>query len=1157
MVGLRFFVFLRMTKWIAVFALFLSSASAFGVDPWIKADFWLNSRVTFTNLIEPSRSMEILVEGSASSVPDGGEVAIELPDHVTYRAIRVVSVFGGASEEAYEVETEGTNVTVKLKRTALANRSSFKMWLSVVTDSLKDLPFTAPTWSMPLSMRMNVDGKIETLTEEEQGAWLYTRLEMTAVSSPSEVSPGDKLRYRVQMHGYLHGQVTRGSLGVKHPRGTDVIQDSVSGVSAPSLWPNSLAYMWNSPPATIDLSFEVKVRDAIQLEFAKITEFAASTSYTLTVEVPYGGSRPHKRVYIANAEAVTLPLEGQGSDELIVNSTADRGRKAGANGCDTGEKLTNGDPECTLRAAIEAVNSGNTNPIQFDIESQDVPVIFLRSALPAITSPVVIDGSTQRHGRVLIRGNSLEIPGLDVRGGNSTLKNLVIHGYKGKTGTCIRLSEKGENKVLGCYLGTDVGGKLSQEAYAAVYIVNCADNKIGGAGDEGNVLTGKAAGVLIDGADAHRNAVQGNRIGLTTDSKAFSPLPGSGIAIRGGNNNSIMDNEIAVIGLGVVISGDSAIQGTVVSGNRIGLVESTKSANGYSGILVANFDAASKIRDTKILQNAVAGSDVGIWITNRKGVEGMLIEGNTVGITAGEEGDTPRGMTLGKQRFGIRLDGAVEVDIRNNTIAGHSWNLLVAGNSQFEAWPVVDENGDEIPDEVNIEFLTPLDPEETEPFLGSSRVMVEKNTIGLNPGRRAPSGKRQIQGITVYSQARSVLLKENTVAGHEGGEIWIQEGFGHSVVGNRIGSGAGTSRGSRIGVFVENALNTRIGPDNVIGYCSEAGVQIAGLASGTHVFGNKIGTNVFGTIPWPNGVGIRVADGEGGDAATNIVIDRNLISGNTGSAISVDFAGDLDVTTNRIGVSNSGAALPNGSAGVLVENGSVAMLSNTIAHNKVAGVRIPGGDNSVSIRSGVIYENGDGQGENGIFYDRSPLSPPRGLVGFRTLPNRAKRVAVIFGLPRVSRPGQNFADENPVLEIWGNRSEPDTQGRVLLVSESIDPQKPFVLMKEFSSSIPMKNFTATLTYKGRTSAFSSHTMGEFFRRPELNFGPSDGDSITLIWPDSPFFMLQTFNGKNPFWEQVQSEIVQKAGWNTVTLSIQDDVETEMFRLALDEQRLFE
>ena len=96
---------------------------------------------------------------------------------------------------------------------------------------------------------------------------------------------------------------------------------------------------------------------------------------------------------------------------------------------------TNDSGAGSLRQAIQDANTNpGTDTITFNISGSGVKTINLSSALPAITSPVIIDGTTQPGfaGSPLIELNGTSVTsghGLSITAGNSTVKGLVINRF--------------------------------------------------------------------------------------------------------------------------------------------------------------------------------------------------------------------------------------------------------------------------------------------------------------------------------------------------------------------------------------------------------------------------------------------------------------------------------------------------------------------------------------------------------------------------------------------------------------------------------------------------------------------------------------------------------------------------------------------------------
>ena len=118
---------------------------------------------------------------------------------------------------------------------------------------------------------------------------------------------------------------------------------------------------------------------------------------TLTITEDLGGGTYGDTSEPAEAWAVS-------SGTVIVNSTGDDGDSTPGNGvCATGNQNSDGDPECTLRAAIEEANADPlVTTVHFAITTNDPnhlagvwTIAPSLSQLPAITNAATLDGTTQ------------------------------------------------------------------------------------------------------------------------------------------------------------------------------------------------------------------------------------------------------------------------------------------------------------------------------------------------------------------------------------------------------------------------------------------------------------------------------------------------------------------------------------------------------------------------------------------------------------------------------------------------------------------------------------------------------------------------------------------------------------------------------------------
>ncbi|MEM9479006.1 MAG: right-handed parallel beta-helix repeat-containing protein [Verrucomicrobiota bacterium] len=800
--------------------------------------------------------------------------------------------------------------------------------------------------------------------------------------------------------------------------------------------------------------------------------------------------------------------------EIIVNSIADRGLDPDSRGCDTGEETDSGDPECTLRSAIEAVNLGRGDMITFDVPGVSVPSIALTSALPAITTPVEIDGTTQSGGRVEVRGNVLNAIGLDVRGGESTIKGLILHGFEGDVAAGIKLSGGGGNTIVSNWIGVDASGNGVSGNRIGVLIEGSPDNEIGGVGaGEENIIHGLRSAVEISGAASERNKVMGNRVGIGLAGAALEPLSDFGIHLVGGRESQVggvgSEGNFIATETGVTVApNDGSIFDSVISGNRMGLnFAGTTSVEGFAGV-AAFASAENPIEGLEIIANKIGGTSVGVLaaaVGNH--FAGLTIADNEIGLAFNETGSIPEGVSDDLYLFGIRLDGVWRASIQNNIVAAFPWNILVAGQILFFA---ADEDDDGVPDpDGKVIFQVPetesseFEPGDTENLSGD--VVIDGNTIGLNKAGEVPQGASQSVGITVFGLARNTEIRNNTIAGHSQYEIQLKSGERAELSDNDIGTIDGGALGSRIGVLVEDAQRTVIGPRNTIGQNGVAGISVIGLASGLQIHGNFIGTDPNGALDWPNGVGPLFADNEP---------DNPLLEN-------------------------------------LIEN-------NTIARNTGPGIEIQSSEIETRILSNRIYLNGDGDREAGIQYNDEPFSTPENLLVLVSPPNSDGTRTVAFVVSPAGALAEDGGDEpETIIEIFGNPSEDEMQGRTLLVSEVIDPTKPFVAtltVQGDSAFVTSNNYLMTLTRGGLTSEFSGSRMSDPFKLPEIQFEPSESDEIVISWettnPENLFTVQESRTlSDGDEWDFMAETAVSSGGRTMVILPIIG--EQQFFRLTLN------
>lgn len=236
----------------------------------------------------------------------------------------------------------------------------------------------------------------------------------------------------------------------------------------------------------------------------------------------------------------------------------------------------------TLRQALLDANSApGSNVIAFAFAGGNPYVIHLRSPLPLITDPLIIDGWSQIEFRgqpvIELDGTNAitaagEAPlriGLHLTSGNSEVRGLTLNGFD----IGIVLSEGGGNLIQGNFIGTDSTGATAISNHIDGIRIHSAGNLVGGdTAAARNVLSGNGGfGVVIDGGNAVSNVVAGNLIGVADESLAPLGNALGGVALRNGAANNLIGtgNIIAFNGGNGVLLESTAGTGNAIRGNSI------------------------------------------------------------------------------------------------------------------------------------------------------------------------------------------------------------------------------------------------------------------------------------------------------------------------------------------------------------------------------------------------------------------------------------------------------------------------------------------------------------------------------------------------------------------------------------------------------------
>jgi len=379
----------------------------------------------------------------------------------------------------------------------------------------------------------------------------------------------------------------------------------------------------------------------------------------------------------------------------VVNSTADTTQ------CDGNT--------CTLRGAlIQAGLSAGVDTITFSIGTGGgitPPVIQPASQLPSIQDGVVIDGTTQSQGQVVIDG-SLAGAGangfVQIAASGSTFRGLVIQNFSGNG---IVLGTGGGNLVAGNIIGLDYTGKISRpNGGDGIALSNSAKNTIGGpqladrnlisanagfgihvlGSSDGTLIQNNYVGLDYSGGAGHGNAKDGialeSAYNVVKDN-VVSANQAFGIEIFGGSNNSVYNNKVGTNAAGTTALANN--YGVVVTGgsaNAIGVLDvggNLVSGNSNDGIWIR-----PSTPGVSIAENLV-GTDLAGKASIANGGHGIFVSGDGTSVRS----NTSRYNVLGGIGF-----SANNLTVKSNVLSGNRWGLFGSGNNGTFQDNIIDAN---------------------------------------------------------------------------------------------------------------------------------------------------------------------------------------------------------------------------------------------------------------------------------------------------------------------------------------------------------------------------------------------------------------------------------------------------------------------------------
>ncbi len=647
---------------------------------------------------------------------------------------------------------------------------------------------------------------------------------------------------------------------------------------------------------------------------------------------------------------------------------------------------TDADTVGSLRYAIDYSNANPSltastpNDITFSIPAIGLQSIELRSPLPPITAPLIIDAysqpvtqtndSSQLPGFAAFNDQETDIAtiliqldgsetgntnanGLVVAAPGCTIDGLSITGFGG-AGIVL---EPGSTTITGT-LGDTVWGnflgvtQFNSKGYNPVnpadnpyadgvgILVDSPNNVIGGASPpDRNLIQGNTGdGVIVYGSQGTGNAIATNFI---------LDNGGDGVLLLSADNHIGQTSGQGLAGAGNLISGnqgngvhilDPAAKGNTVANNEIGtqvglaglivpILGTTARPNADDGILIE--DAPSNLVGGQVPNsgNVIAGNTRdGIAIENYVNgtIPGVVIPTPTATGTTAATGNIVQGNLIGCNNRNGRVE---PIPNRDGVFLASSGNLV--GGNTSAAQNTIADNGRNGVTISGTQLDAADSPTTAIPNAEPSSNVVEGNFIGTVSGNDDNANK--FDGVFLYgagdNSVGGTAAGAGNVVANNGAGIVLEgsAATGNLVAANRIGT---TSDGSAPMGNATDGVEILNAPANLIGgTATGAGNVIAGNGDGVHLSGS----DSIGNILWGNLIGTNAGGSD--------------LIGNAGDGVTIDG----NASNNTIGGTNAGAANTlayNGGSGIGITAGTGnSALSNAIFSNAQLGIILSGQGN--------------------------------------------------------------------------------------------------------------------------------------------------------------------------------------------------------------------
>jgi uncharacterized repeat protein (TIGR01451 family) len=711
-----------------------------------------------------------------------------------------------------------------------------------------------------------------------------------------------------------------------------------------------------------------------------------------------------------------------------------------------GAQIVATDGFCTLREAIIAANTdtmsgpvfgecaaGNgadviemrANPAVHTHTAVDNVVAGVGSALPAVTTPITIDG----RGAVIARSTAAGIPAMRLftvmAGGSLTLRDATVTG--GRAGTCGAIAN----------LGTLVLARATVAGNTAIGGPGAGQAAGGGLCNLGGTLALGDTTVVRNNLASHAVSAVGGGVyirgGTTTladsevranDAVSSSFAGGGGIRVEQGAELSLTDSRILdnvvteqtasgngkfAIGGGLCAahSVTLAITGGLVSGNRVTGGSMTGQPAGGGGLYVST--GAATLTDVTVRENrAVVGGGALL-------VQGaaLTMTGGTIGANVATGGGVPfangGGLANGSEAQRPGAAALTGVSIRDNrTLNGGGAGIstygpltlvqsIVTGNVAAAGWGggLLDASGQPVRVEGSVfsqnsalagAGLFKFD------FLGAALTLdgstVTDNTASIVGGGigalGAPAASVRLRNNTsvagnvataedgggLWLDNVGLLIEDATIAANEGGRdgggLWMRLGAPSTITRSVVRANRATGAGG--GVFVGDGARLDLAQSLLEQNTARiwAGVANWGETTLTQSSVRANETTFFGGGGIGNGRTLRLVGGEVSDNRTGPTGNGGGIEQFAGATLTLD--GTL-VARNRASLAGGGVALIFGPSSLTV-TGNSTIRDNVAEGIGGGGIYLESGAGAV-VAASSVQDNAAPNGQGGGIFNNS------------------------------------------------------------------------------------------------------------------------------------------------------------------------------------------